>query len=159
MTWIQLQGVARPHQEAYIDPQVQQTGWKLRSVNCIILEKVPPRGSPLGGHFCAPPTPKQREFPLYHTTSNLSNKIFKKNAQILFPGIVHFDVALQYAKVLKWTSMTGGHRRSVIRTGQLTLFCPPHAHTQCPPAVDVNRYFFIDIIVSIKFYRYNYTDK
>lgn len=26
MTWIQIQGVARPHQEAYIDPQVQQTG-------------------------------------------------------------------------------------------------------------------------------------
>lgn len=51
MTWIQLQGVARPHQEAYIDPQVQQTGWKLRSVNYLILEKVPPRGSPLGGHF------------------------------------------------------------------------------------------------------------
>lgn len=61
------------------------------------------------GLFRAPPTPQRREFPLYHTASNLSSKIFRKNAQILFPGIVHFDEPLQYAKVLKCTPPVDVH--------------------------------------------------
>ena len=71
-----------------------------------MLEKVPPRGSPLGGHFfCAILLIDfqrrahgwwARNFPLYHTASNLSSKECEKNTQIIFPEFVqhyylHFE--------------------------------------------------------------------
>ena len=139
MTWIQ--GVAPRTAMIFVDykfPTAPGLGIQERWASLYTIGLI----------FRAPPTPNRREFPLYHTASNLSSKICEKNAQILNPGIVHFDGLLQYAKV----SATGGRPwledtdRPMIRTGQLKAFCLQ--------AVDTP----IDTFLSILLYRFVHND-
>ena len=108
-----------------------------------LLHKPPPLWKLHRGFFARRPRPSSANFHYTTRPAICQAKFAKKMHKFQRPKLCTLTVRPT------WTSMAGGHRRSVIRTGQLTLFCPPPGDTQCPPVGDAYRYFFIDTFVSI----------